>query len=62
MVETRQIRVCALEGQLVELADAGVPFSICLHMQQLGIALEHAQWSTGQTSGVFSVSLFWPSS
>ena len=62
MAETWRIRVCVLEGQLVELADAGVPFSICLHMQQLGLALEHAQWSTRQTSGGLSISLFWPSS
>jgi len=62
MAERQLIRVGVLEGQLVELADAGVPFSICLHMQQLGLALEHAQWSTRQTSGGFSISLFCPSS
>ena len=52
-----RICVCVLEGQLVELADPGVPFLICLQMQQLGLALEHAQWSTRQTSGGFSVSV-----
>ena len=51
-----------MEGQFVERADAGVPVCVCLQMQQLGLSLEQADWSTRQTCGGFSVTFFWPSS
>ena len=62
MVEGRRIRVCVLEGDYVELAEAGAPIPVCLQMQQLELSLGKAQWSTRQTCGGFSVSFFWPMS
>ena len=62
MAEGRRIRVCVLEGNYVELAEAGAPIPVCLQMQQLELSLGKAQWSTRQTCGGFSVSFFWPMS
>ena len=47
-------RVCVLEGNYVELAEAGAPILVCLQMQQLELSLGKAQWSTRQTCGRFS--------
>ena len=58
MAETRQIHVCVLEGQLVELTDAGVPFSICLHMQQLGLSCIGACSVVNQTDIRWILHLF----
>ena len=57
-----KIRVCILEGHQAELASAGLPFSVCLRLQELGLSMSAAQWSTRQTNTGFSVSIFWPSS
>ena len=57
-----KIRVCILEGHQAELASAGLPFSVCLRLQEFGLSMPAAQWSTRQTNTGFSVSIFWPSS
>ena len=62
MAEWRRIRVCVLEGNYVELAEAGAPISVCLQMQQLKLSLGKVQWSTRQMCGGFSMSFFWPMS
>ena len=54
MVEGQRIRVCVLEGNYVELAEAGAPILVCLQMQQLELSVGKAQWSTRQTCGGFS--------
>jgi hypothetical protein len=56
-----KIRVCILDGHQAELASARLPFSVCLRLQELGLPMSAAQWSTRQTNSGFSVSFFWPS-
>ena len=58
-METSRIRVAVLDGQYASLEDQGVPFSLCLHLQQLGLQLHQAQWTAGHSLGGFSTS-FWP--
>ena len=60
MVETPRIRVAVLEGQYASLMDQGVPLSVCLHLQQLGLQLQQAQWTARHSLGGFSISFFWP--
>ena len=48
MVETPRIRVA---GQYVSLVDQGVPLSVCLHLQQLGLQLQQAQWTARHSLG-----------
>ena len=60
MVETPRIRVAVLEGQYACLVDQGVPFSVCLRLQQLGLQLNQAQWTARNSLGGFSVAFFWP--
>ena len=60
MVEATRIRVAVLESQYVSLGDLGVPFSVCLQMQQLGLQLHEAQWTARHSLGGFSISFFWP--
>ena len=43
MVETTRVRVAVLESQYVNLGDLGVPLSVCLQLQQLGLQLHEAQ-------------------
>ena len=57
-----KIHVCVLEGHQAELASAGLPLSVCMRLQELGLPMSAAQWSTRQTITGFSVSFFWPSS
>ena len=59
MVETSRIRVAVLDGQYASLEDQGVPFCLCLHLQQLGLQLNQAQWTARHSLGGFSIS-FWP--
>ena len=35
---------------------------LCMHMKELKLMLNAAQWTAKQLSGVFSVSFFWPAS
>ena len=60
MVETPRIRVAVLEGQYACLVDQGVPFSVCLRLQQLGLQLNQAQWTARNSLGGFSIAFFWP--
>ena len=60
MVETPRIRVAVLEGQYACLVDQGVPFSVRLRLQQLGLQLNQAQWTARNSLGGFSIAFFWP--
>ena len=60
MVETTRIRVAVLEGQYASLEDHGVPLSVCLQLQQLGVKLQETQWTARHSLGCFSISFFWP--
>ena len=56
------IRVSVLEGPYTHLQAVGVPLPLCMHMQELKLMLNEAQWTTKQSSGGFSVCFFWPAS
>ena len=60
MVETSSIRVEVLEGHYASLEDHGVPVSLLLQLQQLGLQLQWAQWTARHSPGGFSISFFWP--
>ena len=60
MVETTRIRVAVLESQYVSLGELGVPLSVCVQLQQLGLQLHEAQWTARHSLGGFSISFFWP--
>lgn len=60
MVETTRIRVAVLESQYASLEDHGVPLSVCLQLQQLGLQLHESQWTARHSLGGFSISFFWP--
>ena len=60
MVETPRIRVAVLEGQYACLVDQGVPFSVCLRLQQLGLQLNQAQWTARNSLGGFFIAFVWP--
>ena len=38
-----KIRVCILEGHQAELASAGLPFSVCLRLQEFGLSMPWQQ-------------------
>ena len=54
------IRVAVLENSFAALKDLGVPFSVCLQLQQSDLKLAEAHWTARSTSSGFSVSFFWP--
>ena len=56
------IRVSVLEGPYTHLQAVGVPLPLCMHMQELKLMLNEAQWTAKQSSGGFSVGFFWPAS
>ena len=60
MVETTRIRVAVLESHYASLLDIGVPFSVCLQLQELGLQLNDAQWTARNSTGGFSISFLWP--
>lgn len=60
MAQTAAIRVSVLEGCYNHLQAVGVPLPLCMHMQELGLFLNTAQWTAKQSIGGFSVSFFWP--
>ena len=62
MAQTAAIRVSVLEGSYAHLQAVGVPLPLCMHMQELGVWLNEAQWTAKQSIGGFSVSFFWPAS
>lgn len=51
------IRVCVLEGHQAELASAGLPLSVCLRLQELGLSVSAAQCSTRQILGILLLAL-----
>ena len=55
-MKSGKIHVCVLEGHQAELASAELPLSVCLRLQELGLQMSAAQWSTRQTNNRFSVS------
>ena len=54
------IHVAVLENSFAALKDLGVPFSVCLQLQQSDLKLAEAHWTARSTSSGFSVSFFWP--
>ena len=56
------IRVSVLEGCYAHLLAVGVPLPLCIHLQELAVRLNSAQWTAKQSSTGFSVSFFWPAS
>ena len=54
------LKAAVLEGQYASLEDHGVPLSVCLQLQQLGVKLHEAQWTARHSLGGFSISFFWP--
>ena len=62
MEGTSKIRVVVLESKYASLVDHGVPLSVSLQLQQLGLQLHQAQWTARHSIGGFSqaISLFWP--
>ena len=54
------IRVAVLEKSFAALKDLGVPFSVCLQLQQSDFKLAEANWTARSMSSGFSVSFFWP--
>ena len=60
MEETSKIRVAVLESKYASLVDHGVPLSVSLQLQQLGLQLHQAQWTARHSFGGFSISFFWP--
>ena len=60
MEKTSKIRVAVLESKYASLVDLGVPLSVSLQLQQLGLQLQQAQWTARHSLGGFSISFFWP--
>ena len=60
MVETTRIRVAVLESHYASLLDIGIPFFVCLQLQELGLQLNDAQWTARNSIGGFSISFFLP--
>ena len=53
-------RVSMLEGSFTGLQGVGIPLPVCIHLQDLGLQLEGAQWTAKQSNPGFSISFFWP--
>jgi len=60
MASGATIRVCVLEGQYAELSNLGFPVSLAVELQQGGLCLDNAKWSSRLSDAGFSVSFFWP--
>jgi len=58
MVETAKIKIAVLESPYSGLEDLGIPPSVCLQLQQLGLQVDNAQWAARHSLGGFSIS-FW---
>jgi hypothetical protein len=52
--------VAVLEGEFAALRNLGLPLSVSLQLQEMGLKLSTALWTVRSTSSGFSVSLFWP--
>ena len=57
-----KIRMSVLEGSFAGLQGVGIPLQlpVCIHLQDLGLQLEGAQWTAKQSNTGFSISFFWP--
>ena len=55
-----RIRVSVLEGSFAGLQGVGIPLPVCIHLQDLGLQFEAAQWTAKQSNTGFSISFFWP--
>ena len=60
MASGATIRVCVLEGQYAQLSNLGFPVSLVMELQQGGLRLGNAKWSSRLSDAGFSVSFFWP--
>ena len=60
MASGATIRVCVLEGQYTQLSNLGFPVSLVMELQQGGLRLGNAKWSSRLSDAGFSVSFFWP--
>ena len=60
MVSSAAIRVYVLEGPYAQLSTLGFPVSLVLELQQGGLRLDNAKWSSRRSDAGFSVSFFWP--
>ena len=59
-VQMADKRICVLEDSYAKLANAGVPVSICLQLQQHKLSLANAQWTQEKLDTGYSMSFFWP--
>ena len=55
-----RIRVSVLEGSFTGLQVVGIPLPVCIHLEDLELQLEGAQWTAKQSNTGFSISFFWP--
>ena len=60
MASGATICVCVLEGQYAQLSNLGFPVSLVMELQQGGLRLDNAKWSSRLSDAGFSVSFFWP--
>ena len=60
MASSAVIRVYVLEGQYAQLSTLGFPASLVLELQERGLRLDNAKWSSRRSDAGFSVSFFWP--
>ena len=56
MASGATIRVCVLEGQYTQLSNLGFPVSLVMELQQGGLRLGNAKWSSRLSDSDFSVS------
>ena len=49
-----------LEGQYTQLSNLGFPISLVMELQQGGLRLGNAKWSSRLSDAGFLVSFFWP--
>ena len=54
----KRIKVVLLEGEFAALSAMGFPTSVCLQLQESGLKVTEAMWSTRSSSAGFSVSFF----
>ena len=48
-----RIRVTVLEGSFAGLQGVGIPLPVCIHLQDLGLQFEGAQWTAKQSNTGF---------
>ena len=60
MADGGRIRVTVLEGCFAGLQGVGIPLPVCIHLQDLELQFEGAQWTAKQSNTEFSIFFFWP--